>query len=160
VKTKPSIIVITGPESSGKTTLANRLKNEYGLPLVLEFARSYMELNGTEYDFHDLEKIVHCQNIQEKDAHQKYNLIVCDTDFITVDIWSQEKFGKPVNHSNQFVEEKHYLLCKPDIPWEEDPLRENPKDRDRLFDVYESYLIKNGLEYEVLSQQDREDWKL
>ena len=44
----------------------------------------------------------------------------------------------------------HYFLCSPDIPWEEDPLRENPKDRKRLFTLYENNLIEKGWPYSVL----------
>lgn len=149
------IIVITGPESSGKTTLANRLHNDYGIPLVTEFARLYLEQNGPKYDFKDLEKIALCQNIQEKQFHEQYPKIICDTDFITVDIWAKEKFGKPLSLKLQFENKKHYLLSRPDIRWEEDPLRENPDDRDRLFAIYESYLNKNNLSYEIVDNQNR-----
>ena len=44
----------------------------------------------------------------------------------------------------------HYFLCKPDIPWEPDPLRENPEDRERLFKLYERGLLEIGA-YNVLS---------
>jgi len=44
----------------------------------------------------------------------------------------------------------HYFLCKPDIPWEEDPLRENPKDRERLFFIYENQLKELNLPYSIL----------
>ncbi len=80
----PKIIVLTGPESSGKTTLASKLSLLYDLPLVKEFSRTYLENHGAEYDILDLEKIALCQNIQEKDAHNKYPIILCDTDIITI----------------------------------------------------------------------------
>lgn len=52
-----------------------------------------------------------------------------------------------------FKEQKidHYFLCKPDIPWEPDPLRENPEDRKRLFKLYERDLLGLGASYNVLS---------
>ena len=125
------IIVVTGPESSGKTTLVNRLKADYGLPIVREFARTYLEQNGAEYKLSDLEIIGKCQNIQELEANNTYPIIVCDTDIITIDIWSMEVFGKPNSLPNNNATLKHYLLCKPDIPWEAGAFRENPNDRDR-----------------------------
>lgn len=154
-KTKAEIIVVTGPESSGKTTLAKRLNNEYGIPLVSEFARQYLNQNGPIYNFTDLEKIALCQNIQENEKHKLYPLIICDTDLITVEIWAREKFGKGLSLELPNRSKKHYLLCTPDIEWEADPLRENPKDRDRLFDLYEEFLIKEGLSYEILDKNDR-----
>ena len=153
------IIVITGPESSGKTTLVNRLKTEYGIPVVLEFARTYLEQKqGQKYEFSDLEIIGRCQNIQEAEAHKNYPLIVCDTDIITIDIWALEMFSKPISLANNNLDKKHYLLCKPDIEWEADPLRENPNDRDRLFDLYTHYLETKDMSFEVLGKDERKNW--
>lgn len=154
------IIVVTGPESSGKTTLVNRLKAEYGIPVVPEFARTYLEQKqDKKYEFSDLEIIGRCQNIQEKQAHDLYPLIVCDTDIITIDIWALEVFMKPISLPNNNLDKKHYLLCKPDIKWVADPLRENPDDRDRLFEVYEEYLKTKGMSFEILGKDERKDWK-
>lgn len=151
-----SIIVITGPESSGKTTLVERLREQHSLPIVEEFARKYLEQNGPKYDYSDLQKIGKCQIMQEEDKHKKFPLILCDTDIITIDIWAKEVFGKPISLENNLAANKLYLLCLPDIPWEPDPLRENRSDRDRLFDVYEEYLQSNGLDYQILSKSDRD----
>jgi nicotinamide riboside kinase len=153
------IIVVTGPESSGKTTLVNRLKSDYGVPIVTEFARTYLAQKADlGYDYSDLETMARCQNIQESEAHKAYPLIICDTDIITIDIWALEVFGKSIGLPNNNVDQKYYLLCKPDIPWVADPLRENPDDRDRLFEVYEQYLKKHKLSYEVLDAEARSLW--
>ncbi|MFT4534547.1 MAG: nicotinamide riboside kinase [Saprospiraceae bacterium] len=154
------IIVVTGPESSGKTTLVNRMKADYGMPTVREFARTYLEKNGAEYELSDLEIIGKCQNIQELEAHNIYPIIVCDTDIITIDIWSMEVFGKSISLHNNNATLKHYLLCKPDIPWEPGDFRENPNDRDRLFGVYYKYIDGRGLSFEVLDKEGRKGWKV
>ncbi|MFP6606898.1 MAG: ATPase, partial [Myxococcota bacterium] len=39
---------------------------------------------------------------------------------------------------------REYLLAKPDLPWQPDPLRESPTDRDRLFGVYQTTLDAYG----------------
>ena len=155
-----TIIVVTGPESSGKTSLVNRLKADFGIPIVPEFARGYLENKGAKYDFNDLITIGKCQNIQENEAHNKFPLIVCDTDIITIDIWALEVFERPIDLPNFHTESKHYLLCRPDIPWVADPLRENPDDRDRLFEVYKQYLEKMGLSFDVLDEVKRKKWKI
>lgn len=155
------IIVVTGPESSGKTTLVNRLNAEYGIPIVSEFARTYLERKQTDkYEFSDLETIGNCQNIQESEAHKAYPIIICDTDIITIDIWSMEVFGKPISLDNNYLDKKFYLLCKPDIPWVYDPLRENREDRDRLFEVYKLYLERKELTFKILNEEERLAFKI
>ena len=39
---------------------------------------------------------------------------------------------------------------KPDIPWIEDPLRENPHDRPRLFDMYHAELKHANHNYRII----------
>ncbi len=150
------IVVVTGPESSGKTTLVHRLRDELGLPIVEEYARVYLDSKPEhKYEYKDLQIIGKCQNIQESEAHKTYPIIICDTDIITIDIWSMEVFGKAISLPNLNSDKKHYLLCKPDISWVSDPLRENPKDRDRLFAVYSKYLEGRELSFEVLDEVGR-----
>ena len=64
-------------------------------------------------------------------------ILICDTAIHTIKIWSLEKYNK----CDPWIIKKrenynHYLLCSPEIPWEADPLRENPKDRKRIFQIY------------------------
>ena len=64
-------------------------------------------------------------------------IIISDTTLQVIKIWSLEKFKKCDDWILQQKENyTHYLLCKPDITWEPDPFRENPLDRDRLFNIY------------------------
>ena len=72
---------------------------------------------------------------------------------ITIRIWSEEVFGHGhplLKQLSTDVQYDHWLLCYPDIPWEADPLRENPTDRDRLFNVYEAMLTKLGKPYTIV----------
>jgi len=149
------ILVVTGPESSGKSTLVSSIASTYGLPTVGEYARSYLDQLGTSYVWEDLVTIGKCQCLQEAAAHRRYPHIICDTDIITIDIWSKEKFGKSIGIPNQFIDSKHYLLCAPNIPWVADPQRENPIDRHRLFDVYHDYLVQNKLSFSVYKADRR-----
>ena len=70
-----------------------------------------------------------------------------------------EKF-KSLNHLiEQYLSETQFdliVLCYPDIPWEYDPLRENPNDRDRLFSLYLETIQNSGVEY-VVVQGNREN---
>ena len=149
------ILVFTGPESSGKTTAAERLSTEYNLPLVHEYAREHLEKKGPEYTFDDLIFIANTQVDLEKNAYNNHDLILCDTDLLTIRIWASDKFQKELNLVDFLQEHKHYLLCLPDIPWENDPLRENPTDRDRLFHIYETELKKMNASYTIVDQDAR-----
>jgi nicotinamide riboside kinase len=68
-------------------------------------------------------------------------------------IWSQEKFKEvsPIIKSYWEAQDfDHLFLCAPDIPWEADKLRENPLDRERLFQLYEELLTKNNCSFSIL----------
>ena len=79
---------------------------------------------------------------------------ILDTEMLVLKIWFQEKFRKNSEVIQSLLirqEIDFYFLCKPDIPWEEDPLRENPLDRDRLFLEYQQLLNAMELPYRVIS---------
>lgn len=147
-------IAIIGPESSGKTTLCAALSAHFGAPRVPEFARSYLEERDGRYARADLLAIAEGQCAAEDIACEGFpTLLFCDTDMITLRIWSEEKFGACDPRIITLSEQRHYdrwLLCRPDLPWEPDPLRENPHDRDRLFAVYERMLDRLGKPYSIL----------
>tara|TARA_B100000579_G_C22794342_1_gene836248 strand:- start:780 stop:1283 length:504 start_codon:yes stop_codon:yes gene_type:complete len=131
-------IAITGAESSGKTTLANSLGIIYKCNVVKEFAREYLNELNREYNYEDLLKIAKGQFKEEKRLENlEKKILICDTAIHTIKIWSIEKFHKCHSWTAKKKEDyTHYLLCSPDIPWEDDPLRENPKDRKRIFKLY------------------------
>ena len=157
---RTKILVLTGPECSGKTTCAERLSKKYDLPRVSEYARYYLTENGPEYALDDLQNITMQQLKNEKEASSSHPLIICDTDIVTLEIWSLEVFGRSLHITDERAGSKLYLLSYPDIPWEPDPLRENPNDRLRLFDRYEEYLISNDLPYVILKENDRQSLEL
>ena len=154
------ILVFTGPESSGKTTCAIKISEEYQLPLVSEYAREYLMNYGSDYTIEDIRNIAEKQMELEKLAHKANPLIICDTDIITLEIWALEKFGTSLVPVDNLAEKKHYLLCYPDIPWEPDPLRENPEDRLRLYERYKNYLIELNLPYSILNREKRSSLQL
>jgi NadR type nicotinamide-nucleotide adenylyltransferase len=152
-------IAIVGPESSGKSTLARTLGGMLDAVVVGEYARSYLETHGTGYQERDLKAFTEGQMEAEFFAAKKPgSIMICDTDMITIRIWSEERFGRCDPWIVEQSQRWHYdlwLLCSPDIPWEPDPLRENPHDRDRLFQVYLNMLEQLGRPYEIIAG-DRE----
>ena len=167
-------IVVTGPESVGKSTLAVALSEHFNAPLVQEYAREYLEkkYENTEggiptYDASDLFKMLMGQIKNEEKSRKvlvlKNNkgILICDTDSLTFKIWSEEVFKKVETKTqqlidNQFINSKRndktiYLLCSPQgIVWQPDPLRENPNDRDRLFEIYKKELTRHQKTYFIL----------
>ncbi len=151
------LISVTGPESTGKTTLVQALKKT--LPnahSVLEFARIYMEQEGRveAHSKSDVLDMMEGQLNAIRAAAQGSPLyIITDTDDVMFWIWLKEVFGEvPARWqelSNEF-EPDFTLLCAPDVPWEYDPLRVNPHDRDRLFLHYESRLRSMNRSFAVV----------
>ena len=133
-------IVFTGPECSGKTTLSNAIAKKLNAPLVKEYAREYLNNLNREYSYPDLLKIAKGQLKLEKNSNYSASnskLIICDTNLQVIKIWSQVKYFKcdPFILKNQ-DRDAFYILCYPDFNWENDPLREHPKERMMLFDKY------------------------
>lgn len=142
-------IVVIGPESTGKSTLAKQLSEYYKAPFVAEFAREFLENKAESvYEFEDLETIAREQVSRTNIAlAAKPKLLFCDTDLVTLHIWALDKFDKKI----AFVEENLvpqkadlYLLCAPDISWQPDPLREDSTRRDSLFEW--NYLALKSIE--------------
>lgn len=147
-------IAVVGPESSGKTTLSRALADALGAPWVPEHARAYLGATGGVYVEADLLRIAQGQVLAEERAlagHPTY--LVCDTDLVTVLVWAREKYGRCDPWIERMARNRtyaHRLLCAPDMPWEPDPLRESPHDRDRLFSVYADTLSELEASYTVL----------
>jgi NadR type nicotinamide-nucleotide adenylyltransferase len=147
-------IVITGPESSGKTVLTNWLAKEFNGIQVLEYARDYLDGISRPYTYEDLYQIAVGQiALEEQGAKLASDWLFCDSDLITLKIWSDDKFGRTDPRILKWIDQRKYdlyLLCKPDLPWEADPQRENPLDRDRLFSVYQQELDYYHKKYEIV----------
>lgn len=156
-------IVFTGPESSGKTTIARRLAMDFNAPLVPEYARTYLDHLKRPYKKSDLWEIAQGQLLREKEAAvTKAHYLVCDTDLLTIIIWSQEKYGSvDPRISKAFVQQKTdlYFLLRPTLPWTYDPQRENPDDRHRLFQIYRNKLRQYQQPYLEIDPTDKNFYK-
>ena len=125
-----------------------RIAEALGYFYIPEYARIYLEDNN--YAFDDVVQIAKSQ-LQLWQHHD--GDVVLDTDVNVLEIWFLERFGKLPDSWNEYRSSyplDFTFLCAPDIPYEEDPLRENPDDRDRLFDLYQELLEKKNVPYLVL----------
>jgi nicotinamide riboside kinase len=147
-------IIVTGPESSGKTTLCNALSKHFNLPFSKEYAREYLNTLKRDYNPDDLLKIAKGQLKAEN------GIQLLDTDLITLKIWSEYKYGSCdkwilTQIEKQKSENRFYLLCSPDIPWQADKQRENPNDRDSLFEIYKQELDDLEHNYFIVEGENR-----
>ena len=155
-------IIVTGPESSGKTTLCKALSKHYNLPFTKEFAREYLTDLGKNYLQEDLLKIATGQLENEQLIINNQQISLHDTDLITLKIWSDYKYGNCNNWileqiEKQKVENRFYLLCKPDLKWDYDPLRENPTNRNELLEIYKQELENLGHKFLIIKGEDRNE---
>jgi len=148
--------VIIGPESTGKSTLCKRLAEHYGTLWCPEYARDFLLKNGTDYTYADLLTIAKGQiNLEDKTyaalaklpiTQQKKPIpFFIDTDMYVMKVWCDYVFEKCHAYiEEQIATRKYdlYLLCRPDLPWVKDDLREYPDlaTREKLFTIYQSIL--------------------
>jgi NadR type nicotinamide-nucleotide adenylyltransferase len=148
-------IAITGPESTGKSTLARELARIFQTTWVPEYAREYLLDLGRPYEEGDILEIARGQlKTEEKLMNEASRLLFCDTDFLVTRIWSVVKYGRSDPWIDKKVVEHRYdlyLLCNIDLPWEFDPLREHPDKRLMLFDLYHRELINRGFPFAIVS---------
>ena len=155
-------IIVTGPESSGKTTLCKTLSEYYNLHFTKEFAREYLTDLGKNYLQEDLLEIAKGQLENEQLITNNQQISLHDTYLITLKIWSNYKYGNCNNWileqiEKQKVENRFYLLCKPDLKWNYDPLRENPTSRNELLETYKQELENLGHKFLIIKGDDRNE---
>ena len=151
-------IAITGPESTGKSLLAEQLARYYNTVYVPEYAREYIDNLNKPYNFDDILKIAKAQLKNEKLLETKANKILfCDTELIVIKIWMEHSFKTCPkwifeNINNHLYD--LYLLADIDIPWKNDPQREHPHLRKYFFELYENELKIRKFPYEIVSGID------
>lgn len=157
-------IVIIGPESTGKSTLCTQLAAHYQTLWCPEYAREYLLKHGTNYSFEDLLTIAKGQ-LQLEDTYvekvsqqttKNHPLLFIDTDMYVMKVWCEFVFDRC--HPwilDRIVERKYdlYLLCKPDLPWVKDELREYPDEatRIKLYHFYKDLLVQQSTPWVEIS---------
>jgi NadR type nicotinamide-nucleotide adenylyltransferase len=153
-------IAILGPESTGKSALTLALASHFKAPFVPEMAREYLTEIGTNYQYQDVLNIAALQLKTEQNLLQKNpnaNFLFCDTELITIKIWLEYKNWNVPNWVIEQIEKSDYslyLLTDIDLPWQEDPLRENPNDRQELLHLFEKELNHFSKKYKIVKGKE------
>jgi nicotinamide mononucleotide transporter len=148
-------IVVIGPESTGKSSLCAALAAHYSTAWVPEYAREYLQEHGMNYSYPDLMTIARGQlTLEDKLTAERHalaktgagDLLFIDTDLYVMKVWSEYVFGRcDAWILDQIASRKYdaYLLCRTDLPWVKDDLREypDPESREQLFHIYRDCMV-------------------
>jgi NadR type nicotinamide-nucleotide adenylyltransferase len=148
-------IAVVGPESTGKSTMSAFLAEHYQTVWAPEYAREYCEKLTEPPMWQDEINMFYGQLALEQEYLPKANkILVCDTTFITVKIWSDQIFGRSPQEVLDELPKRYYdlyLLLDIDLPWEDDPLRDFPTMREHFMGVWHKELQDLNANYVTIS---------
>jgi HTH-type transcriptional repressor of NAD biosynthesis genes len=146
-------VSLVGPESTGKTTLARALAEEFRTAWVPEWARTLIERRGTLEGL-DWTEIVRGQIASEEAlARDADRVLVCDTDPLLTTVWAEALLGSCPPAIRAAAMGRRYdltLLTDADVPWVADPARYLPGGGKKFFDRCREILDDEKRRYLVL----------
>jgi NadR type nicotinamide-nucleotide adenylyltransferase len=144
-------VVLTGSESTGKTTLAQRLAKHYKAEFVPEFVREFAERKGGAIDFNDHGAIARGQMALEDEHIARGNrLVVQDTDLLSTVVYCDHYFGRcPAWIVEMAAARKPdlYLLCDIDVAWVADGVRDRGERREEMQALFLAAVGKSGVPF-------------
>lgn len=148
-------LVIYGPESTGKTTLAQKLAAALQTQWVPEYARDMLDKKGTPVELTDIDDIARGQmRLEDETLRQAHKIMICDSDLITTAIYSQHFFNTCpqwiIDEGNRRTYDL-YLLMNIDVPWVPDPQRDTGHRRQEFFQIFKNHLDIRQRPYVIVS---------
>ena len=149
-------VVLIGAESTGKTTLAERLAAHYETAWAPEYLRTFVEEKGALPEPDDTLLIAQGHRAQEEAlARRAQRLLIYDTDLISTCLYSRYYFGACPPLVEQWSHEccaDLYLLTDTDLPWTPDPgQRDGPEVRAALHTLFRHELEARGVPFVLVS---------
>ena len=125
------VVVLTGPESSGKTFLAERLQQRFGGLVVGEYVRHFIDTEQRDTCLADIPAIARGQLAWEDAARTRApELLILDTHLLSNIVWSHTLFGdcpewlEPALLQRRY--DLHLLLAAEGVEWQADGQRCQP----------------------------------
>lgn len=150
------IIVITGAESTGKSTLSEALAKYFDVPFIPEFARAYIQDLKESYSYNDVERIARKQTKQLKESlNSNKPIIILDTWLLITKIWFEVVFESVPQWIDKEIKNTYidlFLVCDTDLPWIADKVRENGgESRNLLQKKYIEEIKEYNFDYKIIS---------
>lgn len=148
-------ILITGPESTGKSDLAVALARSFGGTCVPEYARDYILSLGRSYEYSDLEHIAVQQVNEYAKVDRTGSWLFFDTWLVITKVWFEVVYGRYPGWMDEKIRDAKFdlvLICDTDIPWIPDPVRENGGQmREELMEIYKKEMNKYELNWALVN---------
>ena len=145
-------VVLTGAESTGKTTLAARLAAAYDTVWVPEYLRRFVAEKGALPGPADMDAVARGHMAAEDALRpQAHRVLFLDTDLLSSCVYNRYYFGHCPAWIVEASRARHadlYLLAGTDIPWAPDPgQRDGPAVRAELQRRFEAELVARGVPF-------------
>ncbi len=148
-------VVLTGSESTGKTTLATRLAAHFHAALVPEFVRSYAESKAGVLEFSDHGPIARGQMaLEDEHIAREPSLVVQDTDLLSTVVYCEHYFGRCPAWIRQAAASRRpnlYLLCEIDLEWIPDGVRDRGHLREEVQQLFREAVRSSGVATVVIA---------
>jgi NadR type nicotinamide-nucleotide adenylyltransferase len=147
----PLRVVLTGSESTGKTTLAADLSRHYGALWLPEYVLGYAEWKGQPLDASDVQPIARGQiAAQDQALEQAGPLLLLDTDLLSTVVYAEHYYGSCpewIRTAAMVRRADVYLLCEIDVPWIKHPQRDRGRSRGAMQALFRNALETRGFPF-------------
>lgn len=142
-------VVVTGPECTGKTTLARQLAAYYNASWVAEYARTFVQQRQSPPTADDVEAIATGQmRLEDEAVAAGPSLLILDTDLISTVVYARHYYGEVPGWIELEARRRRgdlYLLAGIDVPWAADGMqRDRPADRAGMQELFREALAERG----------------
>jgi nicotinamide riboside kinase len=147
-------VVIMGPESTGKTTLARDLARHFATAWSGEYLRVWLDAKGAVCEPADLPYVVAGHRASEAAlTRHATGVLFCDTDPLMTAVYSRFYYGHLPDWLDEAASARRaamYLLLDCDVPWVPDPQRDMPHRRDEIRDLCREELERRRLPWTLI----------